>query len=215
MKFLSLILCSLYLVDVQPLQADDAKPAITEPLLEALLTFESDRGWLFEESSDFFCTLAALNAHQDCNVSGFSKGRAFTITAEKRTYVIAILGTVPISIPGSDVQKILLYDKNGKLHDHLACGINSRYGHLLTGGRHLDDHDSARLVIRFIPNYKSNWHNWHTITHADKSYTFRAEGKKEPVDWVNLGLIRIAIRGGKFQVLFPDLTKPDAKVPPE
>ncbi len=79
----------------------------------------------------------------------------------------------------------------------------------------MDDHDSARLVIRFIPNYKSNWHNWHRITHADKSYTFWAAEKNEPVDWVNLGLVRTAIRGGKFHVLFPELTKPDAKAPPE
>ena len=94
----------------------------------------------------------------------------------------------------------------------MSCGINTRYGSLLTGYPKRDEDDGAKVVIRFTPNTdKSIWHNWHTITHEGKPYTFRAEEKDEPIDWVNRGLVRVAIRDGKFRVLFPELKKPDAK----
>ena len=210
------------------------KPAINNPLLETLLASKTDGD--FYQSSDFFCTLAALMSDNNVMVDGtlydgmlyydsgqsartgratatLTNGRAVSIIIDKKTYFVVILGTASFSIPGIEAQKLILLDDTGKILDELSCGINTRYGSLLTGYRKRDEDDGARLVVRFTPVLlnKSNWHNWHTITYEGKPYTFRSKEKDEPIDWVNRGLVRVAIRDGKFRVLFPELKKPDAK----
>ena len=207
------------------------KPAINNPLLETLLASKTDGD--FYQSSDFFCTLAALMSDNNIMVdrmlydgmlyydSGeftqtgratalLNRGKAISLTVEKQTFVVAILGATGFSVPGIECQKLILIDDAGKILDELSCGINTRYGSLTTAYPKRDDDDGAQLVIQFVPtpDNKSKWHNWHTITHEGKPYTFRAN---EPIDWVNRGLVRLAIRDGKFRVLFPELVKPNPK----
>ena len=215
--------------------ADGVKPAINNPLLETLLASKTDGD--FYQSSDFFCTLAALMSDNNIMVdrmlydgmlyddSGegtqtgratalLVKGRAVTVTSEERTFVVAILGAGSFSIPGVEAQKLILIDDTGKILDELSCGINTRYGSLLTGYPKRDEDDGAKIVIRFTPRTdKSTWHNWHTVTHGENTYTFRSREKGDPIDWLGRGLVRVAIKNRKFRILFPEVNEPENKDP--
>ncbi len=235
---LSLILvCDLFAATSQATPVKDKPPAVgvkpttTNPLLETLLMSKTDGD--FEHSSDFFCTLSAtlfMNGHDvnkllvyDTGELAFSgramailqKGRAVKFDSANQTYTVVILGTIPFGVPGNDAQKLLLLSESGQVLDTLSCGINSRYGSLLTAYPKRDDDDGAQFVIRFIPRpiNKSKWHNWHTVIHGENKYTFDVAEKNEPIDWVNRGLVRVAIKNGKFRILFPEVNEPENKEP--
>jgi hypothetical protein len=133
-----------------------------------------------------------------------TKGRAIALVSGEVEYVVVILGTNSISVPGTEAQKILLLDGAGKVNDRLSCGINSRYGSLVT---EFPQDDKAQFVIRFVSATQSGWHNWHTINYEGQSYTFWTKERAEQVDWVRRGLVRLAVRDGKLSVIFPELTR--------
>ncbi len=193
-----------------------------DPLLASLVkqTADGDR----KHESEFFKTFAQLARRSGLTPtdlaryesgggarSGLSKGHAVVLRTRSGPYVVALLGTNSASVPGLTAQKLLLFDASGAVLDQLACGINTRYGDLATEAPAKAQADGADLVIRFVPqNPQSPWHNWHTVTYDGKPYTFRAT---DPTDWAKQGLVRVAVRKGKFGVLAPTLDRADLPAP--
>ena len=191
--------------------AQEVKPVINEPLLMTLLSSKAE--WDFDHSSDFFCTLSALNTRNEFDLNFYCTGHAVAVFCDKKNYVVVLLSKPAPGKPATETRKIILFDEHGKFLDSLSCSISSRYGTLLTGYPKRDEDDGAQFVIRFVTNLKSKWHNWHTITHGENKYTFEAAEKHEPIDWVNRGLVRVAIKNGKFRILFPEVNEPENKEP--
>jgi len=222
---LSLIIAALTLLTAN-LQSENSQSSV-DPLVLTLLktTAESD----FEHKSTFFQTLHQLarragyptdnltNYDSGENAQGgraraiLTKGRAISLVSGELQFVIVILGTDPIGVPGVEAQEILLLDETGKIRDQLSCGINSRYGSLITEFPSQPQDDNAQIVIRFVSTGTSGWHNWHTINYEGESHTFSVLGNRDPVELTSLGLVRLEVRDRKFSVIFPDLT--DRKSP--
>jgi hypothetical protein len=129
-------------------------------------------------------------------------------------YVVVVLRGWTHTIPGHDTQTHLLLDRGGRPLDRLSCSINSRLTHMEEGVFRTEafrrpEADGARLVVRFIPNDggKPSGHWSHSITCGGKEDWFGWDdcGRRgAPLDW-SLGLCRLAVRDGKFDVLFPRL----------
>jgi hypothetical protein len=225
---------ALFVAALLCIQAASGQPPTGQPdqqrdLAETLLkTSAKDDGM---DESAFFRTLAELARRQGQRPSdythydsgehtrsgrargGLMEGRAVSVTSEQKQYVVAVLGIGRLSVPGVTAQQVILLDEGGRILDRLACGINTRYGDLATEILDRPATDGAQLVVRFKPLFpdQSTWHNWHTITYGGKPYTFYTEEKNEPVNWLERGLVRAAIKRDKLQVLFPELKQPDGE----
>jgi hypothetical protein len=203
-----------------------------DPLVSKLLktTASSD----FKHESVFFRTLIHLARRNDDRADDLTNydsgekaqggraravlmnGRAATLVSSDRQYVVVILGTNPISVPGVEAQKILLLDTTGKIRDQVSCEINTRYGRLATEFLQPQQYDDASIVIRFVPCCPAYppWHNWHTISYEGKSYTFWSLGNRDPEDVARKGLVRLSVQDGRFSVIFPELRVNKASTKP-
>lgn len=190
----------------------DDKPIITEPRLVCLLTARIDEH--FDPSSDFFCTLAALNTENNFNVEWCNFGQAVALKSGKRSYVVALLNQPAFSVPGTEIRKLILFGDDGKFLDSVICTVGSRYGTLRTVQTNPDKSDGAQFIVRFISRFEaSKWHHSHTILHGENSYTFDVAEKNEPIDWINRGLVRLAIKNGRFWIQFPVVNEDGDKDP--
>jgi len=146
--------------------------------------------------------------------AALTSGKAVEIESHKNRYVVAILSAPMAGIPDTAIQQLVLLGPKGQFLDKVACAINSRYGTLKTDVKKDSESDGAHLIVRFYPGSlnKTPWHNWHTITCEGKAFTFREPFAQPQEDWLKKGLCRIAIRDGKFAVVFPKLEKSDAEV---
>jgi len=139
----------------------------------------------------------------------FWQGRAFSLQTEQRQYVVILLESTPPVIPWIDVRTVILLDNEGKHLDHLSCEISNRLTLDGSGEFHtvvLDkaEADGALLVIRL--DGESTHDNFaHHIYHAGEDAKFHWGQSDEaiPTKWDVKGLCRIAIRDGKFEVVFP------------
>jgi hypothetical protein len=194
--------------------------------------WKDDFLWSIEQGSPFFRALEDLARQQGMDPREYivydtgeparagrasailNQGRAVEIPTDRGRFVVAILGTLCVSIPGVMAHQVVLIDQQGQILDEVGCGINSRYGALATDVKNPPEGDGAQLVIRFVSNYgpRSTWHNWHTLTYQGQAYTFREDEHDEPSVWDTNGLCRIGVRKGKFVVLFPRLEKADGEV---
>ena len=184
-----------------------------DPRLAALLRAPAPPAWDWGQKSAFFCALRSLDAPGAPRLGEYRGGESSSVLTRGRVAVVrtgaglrpvAILGAEPFSVPGVAAQQLVLFDHAGRVLDRVGCGINSRYGDLVTEVPARAPADGAELVVRFVPNSKSGWHNWHAVTHGGRSLTFRAQEKGDPVDWAGQGLLRVAVRGEKFAVAWPD-----------
>lgn len=168
----------------------------------------------------FFAALAKLARDQGLEPEDYISYRsenAFSRIVEGRAvsvdrYVVAIVHAEDISLPGVEAQQLVLLDSRGRILDKIACGINSRYGTTKVEATDKAE-DGARLVIRFVPHKynKSSWHNWHTITRGGRDHTYREPESGKPNEWDREGLCRVAIKSGKFAVVYPDLEKAERR----
>ena len=132
------------------------------------------------------------------------EGQAVQLRAGRR-YVVAGLWGRFITIPGEDKQHLLLFSESGRLLDELSCSISSRltmtqWDKFLTEAPK-GEWDGAQLALRYIPprgeGVPGNW--CYHVTYGGKSYRY---GLSESV---HQGLCRVAVRDGKFAVVFPNL----------
>ena len=137
-------------------------------------------------------------------------------------YYISILRGWDHIIPGEDTQLLVLRDGERKLLDVVSCSINSRLTHMTFGDfitQVLDPpvEDGASLVLRLLTcddrEFGGNWS--HNVTCHGRIYTYHwhqsSQGAIPAADLKRNGLCRLAIKDGKFAVLFPSL-KEAAKV---
>src|SRR5262249_33539909 len=144
------------------------------------------------------------------------EGRAVRFQAGDATFVVAILRGDTHTIPGNDTQSLLLFDSNGSQLDKLFCSINSRLtkmfvesGMFCTDVPNDAEKDGAQLIVRYLPEkggkVGGNWS--HSITHQGMttSYPWRRLNPDGPPipDFEHQGLCRVAIRDGKFSIMFP------------
>jgi hypothetical protein len=136
-------------------------------------------------------------------------------------HVVAVLEGDDCFVPGSDLQQLLLLDRRGRVRDRLSCEISNRLAReLVDSGTFRTDvldppgADGATLVIRYIPEKGGRVAgHWHVLTVGGRAYSFswdqdRPDAIRSAV-WEKKGLCRVAVRGGKFAVLFPDLKAAD------
>jgi hypothetical protein len=190
-------------------------------LLEAPVTDDP------EHKSRFFTSLATLAAKNADNFTYktrhwyMDEGYAFKIRIADNYYVVAVLRGDTNSIPGIDAQRLILFDPNGRVLDKLSCEINSRLSRMYSNsGQFCTDvldgtkNSDAQLAIRYIPekggSVSGNWS--HEIISHGKTYSFHwdqdAPNNIRSSEWKSKGLCRVAIRAGKFSVVFPELRKP-------
>jgi hypothetical protein len=192
-----------------------------DPLVESLLRERatSDR----ERQPPFFKALTALaerhGSHQEEYIPepGISEGRAAAIKAQDTTYVAVVLRNIQPVIPGSDTQHLLLLTADGRPLDRVSCEINNRLtsfyepeGKFFTEVPEQPQCDEARLVIRYVPpqgeGISGNWS--HDVIHGGATRTFHWDqsrpGAIPSAEWEEKGLCRVAVRGGKFAVVFPE-----------
>jgi hypothetical protein len=174
-----------------------------------------------EHHSDFFSTLESLAQKQGQSLEKLlespfvDEGYAVRVNADDTNYVVAILrGNTPF-IPGKDTQYLLLFDTKGRLLDRLSCSINNRLTRTLvnhtdnfcTDVSPLPKDDGAQLVIRYAGSTSGNWS--HEIAHAGRTFSYHWDQDGPTViasrQLDRNGLCRVAIRNGRFSVLFPSL----------
>ncbi len=187
-------------------------PALEELLSESAVADAS-------QASPFFASLRALarehglepDAYLPQGIVSPDEGRAVKVRADGRVYAVLILRGWDHFIPGDDTEYLVLLDRDGRPLDRLSCSVNDRLtrwsgtgGTLLTEVPIVPEWDGARLVIRYVPepggSVSGNWE--HGIEHAGDVSHWGWDG---PTDWGRRGLCRVAIRDGKFVVLFPRL----------
>jgi hypothetical protein len=191
-----------------------------DPLVEKLLREQatSDR----ERRSPFFQALTALAERHGARPAEYipepwiSEGRATAIKAQDTTYVAVVLRGVAPVIPGSDTQHLLLLTADGRLLDRVSCEMNNRLtslyepqGTFFTDVPEQPQRDEARLVVRYVPppgeSISGNWS--HEVLHGT-TRTFHWDqsrpGAIASAEWEEKGLCRVAVRGGRFAVVFPE-----------
>jgi hypothetical protein len=151
---------------------------------------------------------------EECKKHAFfdwDEGRAVLIQAGSIQYVVALLRSRTHTIPGADVQTLILLNKQGKYLDHLACEINSRLSSMHSGKFHTviptnPEPDGAHLVIR-LDGVSARGNFAHDVHHGGRNAEFYWGHERlpddQPTKWDTNGLCRICIKDGKFQVLFP------------
>jgi len=176
-----------------------------------------------DHRSHFFKLLAELAQKNGLGTKDYvpdrniDEGYAVEIEVARDIYVVAILRGEDHVIPGSDTQYLVLLNRSGRLLDKLSCAINNRLtrvyvdhnGIFRTDASAAGERDGAHLIVRYIPEdggkVSGNWS--HEITHAGKTTTRSWEGNRSsaiwPGGWDEAGLCRVAIRDGRFFVLFP------------
>ncbi len=197
-------------------------PRLLDPLVMTLLQEPARNDP--DHKSSFFTALEALAKKHGVNPIEYwgkaftspDEGYAIRIGAGADLRVIAILRGDDSFIPGQDTQFLLLLDTEGRLLDWLTCSVSNRLTRWVVGETSvfrtdvaaIGEDDQAQLVIRFIPEDGSVSGNWsHDITHAGRTTTW-VWAQHDPTsirsaEWDKKGLCRLAVREGKFSVLFP------------
>jgi hypothetical protein len=152
------------------------------------------------------------------------KEAVVSVSAEGRTYAVAVQPIVPPGVPATAASQLVLLTAEGKILDRIRCEINSREGRVSSNVLSQPDSDGANMVIRFRgtpidpwdPNSNSGRYScpiWHKIWFHGKRWVFYVDERKEPKNpsgpWAVKGLCRITIADNKFSVLFPKLEMPD------
>jgi hypothetical protein len=188
-----------------------------DPAVAKLLELQVEDKTLVE----FVTSLEALAKKQGweqvfakCREQSFfewEEAQAVSILTGQIQYVVVLLKSWDHSIPGSDVQTVILLDNQGKFLDQLACEINSRLSRMHFGQFHTvipnkPEPDGAQLVIR-LDKVSVRGNFAHYISHSGgKASFYWGHGhlpQDQPTEWDTKGLCRIVINHGKFRVLFP------------
>lgn len=134
--------------------------------------------------------------------------------------VVVLRDTGRYRVPGKDTQALLLLGRDGRLLDAVSCVISNRLAAIFVGTH--DDFrtdcyarprgDGARLVIRYAPKEGGVEGNWsHEVRHGSLRRVVRWGRDVPHAQLEEKGLCRVAIRGGKFVVLFPRPEGPDGR----
>lgn len=187
------------------------------PLDIILKATKPQSGWFDLDKQPIFKALAELAKAQGQDPTNFTRfrckggfaifsGGAYSrkIKSGDGEYVIVVETVESMSIPGTSAQQLVLLDKSAKILDRFQCHINSRYGKIMPHVQDQPETDGTQICLRFDGggNY---WHNWHTIIHGDVEKTFRDWNETEPNEWDRNGLVRIAVSGGQFRIIWPDM----------
>ena len=110
----------------------------------------------------------------------------------------------------------LCWTPSAAVSNRLTRFFVDHQGAFFTEAPRLPEKDGAQFVVRYLPEGEEFSENWsHEITYGGKSHCFawteEKQGGAPSLDWASKGLCRIAIRDGKFAVLFPTLQEPAAK----
>jgi hypothetical protein len=193
---------------------------VNDPSLKVLLreSAQGDR----DHRSPFFTALLSLARRHGARPADYVPGRFVDegfAAPVGGGHVVAILRGIDPFIPGRDTQVLLLLDHEGRLLDRLACGINNRLtrmyvpaGTFRTDVPAAPEADGAQLVVRYVPepggSVSGNWS--HEITQGGRTNRFPWDqgrpGALPSAEWGGKGLCRVAVRDGKFVVLFPPLS---------
>jgi hypothetical protein len=185
-----------------------------------------------QHKSPFFTALASLARKHGGDESDYvpegivrvDEGFAAAVGAGR---VAVVLRGDSGFMPGDDTQYLLLLDQEGRLLDRLSCSISNRLTRMFVESgdfraevSEAPQPDGAQLVLRYVPekggSVSGNWS--HEITHRGKTYRFHwgqfywnqgRPGAVPSVEWAAKGLCRVAVREGKFAVLFPHLRQVD------
>jgi hypothetical protein len=186
----------------------------TTPFLRALHRLAEKRGWDVQEHG----------------TERYRDGYAALLAGDDRCYVVAVVRGGTAAQPATPPQCLLLLDGDGRLLDRLSWGIQVRPsrpqgpakgpGELRTWVQQAPTAAGDQLVLSCEPEppdggFESAY--WgHAVTHQGRTYFFSwdrrvAENRNaavreyERLCWV---LCRVAVREGKFVVLFPKLEQP-------
>jgi hypothetical protein len=196
---------------------------ITDPALRTLLRHAMQHEP--QHRSPFFTALLALARSHDRSPSDYlpdediDEGYAVEIRGAQQRYVVAVLRGDSHVIPGSDTQHLVLLSLDGRVLDSVSCEISNRltrgFGHgtFRTDAPSKPEGDGARLLIRYIPEpgvpFAQNFS--HGINHAGRGEVFHwlpETAVVPPAELERRGLCRVAIRNGRFAILFPAIHGP-------
>jgi hypothetical protein len=213
-------------VDTQPRSVPAVDAAGSNPTVANLLEFNAEG----QAPAEFVRCLEELSKKQgwqqqyaECkrrSILGWTQARAVSIRAGEDQYAVVLLNSGPFSIPGLELQEAILLDGQGKFLDQLACEISSRAtqfsGQFHTVVLGNAGADGAQLVMR-LDGASARGHLEHRIYHGGGMVKFywgqNHVPAEQPTKWDAKGLCRLAIRGGKFKVLFPQ--EGDGEQPPD
>jgi hypothetical protein len=213
-------------VVVQPNMTDEAdltyKP--NDPSLQQLLHLTAKQD--SDRKSRFFAVLTELfrqnNEKLTDNEPGLwiEEGRA--VELGDKGHVVAILRGWDRAFPGRDTQYLFLFDKDGKIVDKLSCGVNAkltrwsadRQAAFRTEQVLVPGQKDPLLQIRYVPSanetFSGSWS--HKIVYQSKSYTYPWKQVLPtdiaPEEFEIKGLCRLAVKDGRFVVVFPELKNP-------
>ncbi len=193
-----------------------APPAPPAPALVAMLNepAKSDREW----RSRFFRSMASLGVEVPlraaAGLADVDEGYAVAVGPAGADYFVAVLrGSTPF-LPGYDTQHLLLFDRRGTLLDALSCSISNRLTRMYADSGTfrtdvLGPGEDADLTMRYVPRkgerVAGNW--THEITHGGTRRRFfwdqDSPDALPSAEMESRGLCRVAVRGGKFVVVYP------------
>jgi hypothetical protein len=198
-----------------PYNGLDAHYEPSDPPLKRLLhcSAKHDR----RHTTRFFTALSAVFLQNKAPLTdfepgwGIDEGYAVSVNDGLKNYIAVVLRGWDHIIPGDDTQYLFLLGADGKILDRMSCAVNSRLtrevvakGSFRTALVRKRESDGTDLIVRYSPpNGESISGNWaHTIVCRGyvRSYPWNEE---PPNDFEKKGLCRVAIREGKFVVLFP------------
>ena len=208
--------------DVLPSEPDDALADDgLDPALASLLP-QSAKGD-GDRTSPFFTALAQLARKHGLTLDDYDPTRDADegYALRRGDYVVVVLRGDSHCIPGDDTQTLLLCGRDGTLLDMLSCAVNNRLtrwvvnhkGVFRTEAPQPPEKDGAQFIIRYVPDGDELSGNWsHSVAHGGGEQFFAwGPGPLSPGEWASKGLCRVAVRGGKFAVLFPKLKESAGK----
>jgi hypothetical protein len=187
-----------------------------DPQLRSLLT-QTTCGERYDDSL-FFRTLSAIAGKHGWRPPDrrTEEGRAVSVREGNNRYAVVVLTWDSRINRGENRQELLLLGPDGRLLDQLLCSICNvllAEGVFRTDTPQAPAGDGAQFIIRFVPNKgRTISDRWaHSIEHGTKNvWVGRDEDRPGPFrqdEWVRQGLCRVAVRHGKFEILFPPLEK--------
>jgi hypothetical protein len=142
----------------------------------------------------------------------WDEARAELLRNGEARHVVIIFRSSTHSIPGRDMQTVILLDTHGNFLDQLACEINSRLTNMNWGRFQIvvppkPEADGAQLVIRLDGVRGRPTNHVQFVFHGGKKLEFPLGDddvpKDQPLKWQKNGLCRLAVKDGKFSLLFP------------
>jgi hypothetical protein len=199
-----------------PYNGLDPKYDPSDPPLKRLLHCSAKHD--MRHTTRFFTALSAVFLQNKAPLTdvdpawGIDEGYAVSVNDGLKDYIVVILRGWTHTIPGDDTQYLFLLSPDGKILDRLSCAVNSRLtresgtftGSLRTELVHKHGSDGADLIVRYAPpNREGISGNWcHTV--VCRGFVHSYPWNEEPNDFEKKGLCRVALREGKFVMLFPN-----------